>query len=225
MSQILENETDLEAARRLMVDGQIRPNRVADPRILRAMRTLPRERFLPPDRAHLAYSDEDVPLPNGRALMEPLVIARLVQLAAPRAGERTLVVGAGTGYGAALLAACGARVVALEEEEALSAVARAALTALGLPVRLVAGPLAAGWPPEAPYELVLIEGAVREIPAAIAAQVKQEGGRLVTVLGEAGATQQAVLAEPSLGGLRCRPMFDCATPFIPSLLPPPTFVF
>ena len=108
-------------ARNNMVDSQVRPNKVTDPRIIAAMRQLPRERFLPPGLAALAYADEDVPLGDGRVLMEPMVIARLVQLTAIAAGERALVVAAGTGYGAALLAACGARVTALEETAALLA--------------------------------------------------------------------------------------------------------
>src|SRR6476619_4897977 len=102
-------------ARNHMVDRQIRPTKVTDPRIIAAMRRLPRERFLPPRLASLAYADEDVPLGEGRVLIEPAVIARLVQLAAIATGERALVVAAGTGYGAALLAACGARVTALED--------------------------------------------------------------------------------------------------------------
>ena len=106
----------LADARNHMVDSQIRPNRVSDPRILAAMRHLPRERFLPPSLASRAYVDEDVPLANGRALMEPMVLARLLQFAAPAEGERVLVVAAGTGYGSAVLAACGCRVFALEGE-------------------------------------------------------------------------------------------------------------
>src|ERR1700721_1328189 len=89
-------------ARNHMVDSQIRPNRVTDPRILSAMRRLPRERFLPPAAVALAYADEDVPLGGGRFLMEPMVLARLLQAAALRDNERVLVVGAGTGYAAAV---------------------------------------------------------------------------------------------------------------------------
>src|SRR5438270_2057562 len=105
---------DFEDARNRMVDSQIRPNKVTDPRLLRAMRQIPRERFLPPELAAAAYVDEDVPLGRGRALMEPMVIGRLLQLAAVTPGEQALVVAAGTGYGSALLAACGVRVTALE---------------------------------------------------------------------------------------------------------------
>jgi protein-L-isoaspartate(D-aspartate) O-methyltransferase len=211
-------------ARACMVDSQVRPNKVNDPRIIAAMRQLPRERFLPPHLASLAYVDEDVPLGEGRVLVEPAVIARLVQLTAITAGERALVVASGTGYGAALLATCGARVTALEEAASLQAIARGVLAELAPSVSLVAGPLAAGWPSGAPYDVILIEGAVHEIPKAIGAQLHQETGRLVAVCAGSGVCQ-AVLAEATAAGLRLAPMFDCAVPPIPSLLPSPGFVF
>ncbi len=213
------------AARNHMVDSQIRPNKVNDARIIGAMRQLPRERFLPPQLGSLAYADEDVALGDGRVLLEPAVIARLVQLTAIIAGERALVVASGTGYGAALLAACGARVTALEEVASLQAVARGILAELAPSVGLVTGPLAAGWPPGAPYDVILIEGAVRDIPPAIAEQLHQETGRLVAVLTGGAGLCQAVLAEATAVGLRPQPMFDCATAPIPSLLPSPGFIF
>jgi len=211
-------------ARNNMVDSQIRPNKVSDPRILAAMRRLPRERFLPSHLAPRAYVDEDVPLGDGRVMMEPRAIARLVQLTAIAAGERVLVVAAGTGYGAALLAACGARVIALEEAAALQAAARAVLAELAPSVSLVAGPLTAGWPPGAPYDVILIEGAIPAIPSQIGEQLHRETGRLVAVLSGEGIGQ-AVLAEATAAGLRAQPVFDCATPSIPSLLPAQGFVF
>ncbi len=212
-------------ARMRMVDSQLRPNKVTDPRITGAMRRIPRERFLPGVQFALAYADEDVPLGNGRVLMEPMVIARLIQLAAPVSGERALVVAAGPGYGAAVLSACGARVTALEDDPALLRLARLALTTAAPEVSLVTGPLAAGWPNGAPYDVILIEGAVREIPPAIAQQLRAEGGRLVTVLRSADHVSAAVLAEATPGGLRAQPMFDCATPDIPALQPAPVFEF
>lgn len=214
-----------DEARSNMVDSQVRPNKVTDPRIVAAMRHLPRERFVPPHLAALAYADEDVPLGEGRVLLEPVVIARLVQLAAVMVGERALVVGAGTGYGAALLAACGARVTALEEMVALQSVARTVLSELAPSVSLVTGPLAAGWPPGAPYDVILIEGGVGAIPPAIGDQLHRETGRLVTVCCTGTGLGQAVLAEATAAGLRMQPMFDCATPPIPSLMPTPGFVF
>jgi protein-L-isoaspartate(D-aspartate) O-methyltransferase len=215
---------DTAAARNMMVDSQVRPNKVYDPRIIEAMRRLPRERFLPPALAARAYADEDVSLGNGRALMEPMVIARLVQMAAVRVGERALVVAAGTGYGAALLAACGAQVTVLEDDEALLGIARSALAGTQ-DVTLVSGPLVEGWPKAAPFDVVLIEGAVEEVPTVIAAQVRPQGGRLVTVRRAANGLCQGVLAEPSVGGLSFQAVFDCATPKLPAFARAPGFVF
>jgi protein-L-isoaspartate(D-aspartate) O-methyltransferase len=212
-------------ARNNMVDSQVRPNKVNDPRILAAMRRLPRERFLPPSLASLAYADEDVPLGRGRALLEPMVIARLVQLTAVSEGERVLVVAAGPGYGSALLAACGARVTALEDDPALLALARSALAEFAPGVSLVSAPLAAGWPAGAPYDVILIEGAVGEIPPVIGEQLRKEAGRLATVCMGSATGGQAVLAEATMAGLRMQPMFDCATPLIPGLASLPGFVF
>lgn len=216
---------DMQAARTLMVDGQVRPNKVTDPRVLEAMRRIPRERFVPPRLAFLAYSDADVPLGRGRVLTEPMVIARLVQAAAARPGERALVVAAGSGYGAALLAACGASVTALEDDPDLLALARAALPESGAGVTLVAGPIAAGWPDGAPYDIVLIDGAVEDIPDAIVAQVRAQGGRLVAIRTVAGRVGQAVLGEPTADGLAVQPLFDCATALLPAMRRTPGFAF
>ncbi|HBK08666.1 MAG TPA: protein-L-isoaspartate O-methyltransferase [Acetobacteraceae bacterium] len=227
MATQAENFAD---ARKCMVDSQIRPNRVTDPRVLAAMRSLPRERFLPAGVQALAYADEDVPLGSGplgseRFLMEPMVFAKLLQAATLRENERVLVVGAGTGYGAAVLAACGCRVTALEEDPALLAMAAAVLPVEAPGVSLVSGPLAAGWPSQGPYDLILIEGAVPEIPSALANQVRSETGRIMAVIATAGHITQAVIAEATPFGLGISTLFDCATPVIPSLRRAPVFAF
>lgn len=217
------------AARTLMVDGQVRPNRVYDRRLLDAMRRLPRERFVPPAMMARSYADEDVPLGGGRWLTEPMVIARLLQAAVVVRGERALVVGAATGYSAALLDACGAAVTALEQDQALLATMRAVLPSLGAWVTVAEGPLAAGWPEAAPYDLILIDGAVAgEVPSAIAAQLRpatpQGGGRLVTVRRH-GAMGQGSVAEAVAGVLRFQAVFDCATPLLAPLHQAAGFVF
>jgi protein-L-isoaspartate(D-aspartate) O-methyltransferase len=221
---------DYADARNMMVDGQVRPNRVYDARILGAMRQLPRERFIPAGLAARAYADEEVPLPDGRALLEPMVIARLVQLLAIRDGERVLVVGCGPGYGAALLAACGARVTALEEDRALVSLARAVMPEFAPSVDVVAGKLTEGWSAAAPYDAILIEGAVAHVPTAIAQQLAQPGGRLVTVIVSNGRVGCAVLAEPSGAAgesvqLSLQPSFDCSASVIPQLKRDEEFVF
>ncbi len=213
----------IAAARDYMVDGQVRPNKVIDPRIIRAMRSLPRERFVPPQAQAIAYVDDDVPLGGGRYLTEPMVIARLVQLARIRDGDRVLVVGAGSGYGAALAAACGGRVTALEQDPALLAIARPLLAALAPGVVVMEGPLDQGLP--GPWDVILIDGAVRDVPAALAALVPV-GGRLVTVIDRNG-TGQGVLAER---GSAAAPLgesahFSCATPMLRPLVPAPSFQF
>jgi protein-L-isoaspartate(D-aspartate) O-methyltransferase len=215
---------DFAHARNLMVDGQLRPTNVNDQRVLDAMRTLPRERFVPSHLAGLAYIDDDLEIAPGRFMLKPLVLARLIQLAAPVAGEAALVVGAGSGYGAAVLAACGAQVIALEEDAALVDLGRAALAESNAGVTLELGSLADGWPGRAPYDVVVIEGAVRAIPERLARQVAATG-RLVTVLAPAGGGSYAVIAEPSAGGLAVRPAFDATAPLLPALRPVPSFAF
>ena len=220
---------DFEAARLHMVASQVRPNKVTDPRILEAMRRIPRERFVPPNVLALAYADEDVPLGGGRYLTEPMVIARLVQAAAIVSGDRALVVAAGPGYSAALLAACGAQVTALEEDAGLAAQARALLPAIAPSVTVVTGPLAAGWKPAAPYDVVLIDGAAEEIPQALIDQVKPERGRIVAVRAFPGGVSHAAAGEivATAGSARVawQPLFDCATPVLPAFRLAPSFVF
>ena len=222
-------QPDYTAARNNMVDSQIRPNRVTDPRVLDAMRSLPRESFVLPALAPLAYIDEDLPLGGGRVLVEPLVTARLLQMARIRPGDRVLVSGAGVGYGAAIASACGGQVVALEEDDALMAIALRILPRVAPGVRLVQGKLALGLPSDGSWDVIIIEGAVAAIPDGYAQQMAP-GGRLVTVIAAPGGRGgRMVLAEPvSAAGasrLRAREMFDCNTPLLPGLCPAPAFVF
>jgi protein-L-isoaspartate(D-aspartate) O-methyltransferase len=224
-----QRQTDYTDARNNMVDSQIRPNRVTDPRVLDAMRSLPREQFVPPHLSAVAYIDEDLPLGGGRVLLEPLLTARLVQSARVKPGERVLMVAAGTGYGAAVMAACTTNVTALEEDDALMAIALRVLPRVAASVHLVNGRLAAGLPGEKLWDAIVIEGAVAAIPDTFAGQLSPHG-RLVTIVRPAGApTGRLVLAEPvaTAAGhrLRSRELFDSATPLIPSLVPAPSFVF
>jgi protein-L-isoaspartate(D-aspartate) O-methyltransferase len=215
----------LTDARNRMVDSQIRPNKVSDTRILDAMRRLPRERFLPASQVALAYADQTVPLAGGRVLLQPMVLARLVQIATPSPGEVVLIVGAGAGYSAALFAAMGCTVTALENSAALLDLARPALAAVAPTVTLVSGPLPSGWQAGAPYDLILIDGAVPEVPAALATQLNRETGRLLTIISAGDHSGRAVQAEPTGAGVSVRALFDCRCAVLPDFAPAPVFAF
>lgn len=216
---------DFAEARRFMVEGQLRPNRVEDPRIVAALRDLPRERFVPAAMASRAYADADVPLPGGRAMMKPLVLARLVQLSALRRGERALVLGAGTGFGAALMAAIGASVTAVESDPVLLAIARMAIAA-SLPagaVTLVEGPSSAGHAAGA-YDVIMIEGGVEVVPEAVQEQLV-EGGRLVTISLAGGPPGRALLMRRAGGTVTTIVDFDAHAAALPGFAPAPAFAF
>ncbi len=208
-----------------MVDSQLRPNKVSNPILLDAMRQVPRETFLPPPLWSLAYADQDVRLGGGRVLPAPLAFARLAQLLDPAPGERVLVVGSGTGYGAAVLATCGARVTALDQDAALLDLGRSAISALGLTVVSQLGPHRDGLPGVQPWDAILIQGTVERVPEGFAAQLRLGHGRLVTVLGKPDWPGVAVLGERQGADLALAPTFDCTTAMLPGFETVPAFQF
>lgn len=211
---------DFAIQRRTMVDNQIRTVDVTDHGVLTAFLTVGREAFVPPALQDLAYLDRPVDLGGGRRMMQPAQLAKLVQLARPRAGEKVLVVGGGTGYTAALCAELGATVVMLEEDAGLAATAAAVLA--GTPsIEVVKGPLSAGAPARAPYDLVLFDGAVEEVPQAILDQIA-EGGRAVWVQGE-GNSAQATVAVRSSGRISERAVFNLPGHLLPGFARPAVF--
>lgn len=218
--------TDFALARRNMVEGQLRPNRVTNALLLAAIGELPRERFLPDGLRSVAYADDDVPLGNGRFLMEPMVLARLIQSLQPRPEDRAAVVASGRGYGAALLARLVNSVVAVESDPQLAAAAERTSKELGVgAIQQTVAELEAGAPASAPYDVILIEGAVRQVPQAIFDQLA-DGGRLATVVaGPGGALGAAQLFVKEGGIVSGRPLFDAGTPILPGFAPPPRFTF
>jgi protein-L-isoaspartate(D-aspartate) O-methyltransferase len=215
---------DAATARRLMVDGQVRTADVTDAALLDAMLTVPREQFLPPALASLAYLDADIQVGNGRALLRPMVLAKLLQAARIRPGERVLDIGCATGYSAAILARLGASVVALDEDADLAKAAQSALAGVGVANRdVVIGPLAAGWPAGAPYDLIFLEGAAETIPEALGGQLKPDG-QLIGIGGRPPALKGMVyrFIEGRFVGL---PIFDAGAGLLPGFRAPPSFVF
>jgi protein-L-isoaspartate(D-aspartate) O-methyltransferase len=219
--------TDFALARRNMIDGQLRPNRVNNAQLLAAIADLPRERFLPAGLRSVAYADDDVPLGNGRCLMEPMVLARLIQTLQPQPDDKALVVASGAGYGTALLARLVKSVVAVEADPRMAGSAEQTMRDLGIAnVRQVTGKMEDGYAAEAPYDVILIEGGVPHIPAAIVAQLA-EGGRLGTVIAaaSAGLLGVAQLMVKEGGVASGRPIFDAGTPCLPGFAAPPRFTF
>lgn len=218
---------DFTTARRMMVDGQIRTNDVTDPRIIAAFLAVPREMFVAGPKSGLAYLDIDVPAADSsgaRCLLKPMVLAKLIQALDLGEAEHVLVVGSGSGYSAAILAHIAGSVVALEEDKALATQAGRLATELGLGnIEAVNGTLAAGWPDRAPFDAVLIDGGIEEMPQALTRQVR-EGGRIACVRREGGASK-AVLYRCGAGEVSARPVFDASAPMLPGFLAKPAFVF
>ncbi len=218
---------DFVLARRNMIDGQLRPNQVLHPAVLDALERVPRERFVPADRRAMAYSDEAVPLGDGRYLMEPMVLGRLLQAARPLETDRVLVIGAGTGFSTAILSHVVAVVVGLESDRRLAEQARTNLEALGMVnAAIVEGPLAGGQGGKGAWSLVVIDGAVSTLPRSIT-ETMTEDGRLVAVLGggRPGVTGQAVIGRMSGGIYSSRVLFDAGTPELPGFAVAAGFVF
>ncbi|MFK3891036.1 protein-L-isoaspartate O-methyltransferase [Sphingomonas sp. NPDC079357] len=180
---------DFTAMRQAMVASQLRTTQVNDPRIVAAMAEVPRERFVPAHAAALAYVDRAVELGQGRALNTPLATARLLVQARLQPGDRVLLIGAAAGYTAAVLASLVAEVVAVESLPALAAHARDAL-AQTPNVTLVEGPLEHGHPAGAPYDVLIVDGAIEELPSTLASQVA-DGGRIVSGLVDRGVFRLA----------------------------------
>lgn len=216
---------DYAAARLNMVESQVRPNRVTDPRIISAMMELPRENFVPKPLRGIAYVDEDVHIGGGRYLVEPMVLARLIQVAEIAPGDVVLEIGTGTGYGAAVLSRLASTVVALESDATLAKAATKTLGDLGIDnVAVVEGKLAEGYPQQAPYNVIVFSGAVEYIPPGIAEQLA-DGGRLVAVVAPPGQPGKATLANRVGSTISSRIIFDAGTPVLPGFELEPGFVF
>jgi protein-L-isoaspartate(D-aspartate) O-methyltransferase len=211
-----------EAMRQAMVASQLRTNAVNDPRVVEAMARTARENFLPAEQKGLAYRDTLLPLPGGRRHNSPLATGRLLTEAHVRPEDHVLLIGAAGGYAAALLAQLAGSVVALEQEEALVALARTALAGEAK-VELVQGPLEAGRAAGAPYDLLIVDGAVEQLPDALIAQVKP-GGRVVTGVIDRGVTRLAA-GRRTEGGFGLLDFLDVECTELPGFRRLRTFTF
>ncbi len=216
---------DFSTARLNMVESQIRTNKVTDARILEALETIPREAYVPEARRGVCYVDEDLSIGDGRYLMEPMVLARLLQEA--RIGEEDVVldVGCATGYSCAVLARLAATVVGVECEAALAEEANRILSEQGIDNAVVVrDPLGDGYPKQAPYNVIVLEGSVAEVPAAIREQLA-DGGRLVAVIRGERGLGRATLMQRNGDVVSSRVLFDAATPSLPGFEREERFVF
>jgi protein-L-isoaspartate(D-aspartate) O-methyltransferase len=216
---------DMSKARHFMVEGQVRTNDVTDLRIIALMDSLARERFVPAARQALAYSDVCVEVKPGRYLTDPRSLAKLIQALEIKPGDRVLDIACATGYSSAVLAGLSADVTALEEDEELAKAAASALRDVAKLGRLAGevGPLKAGAPQHAPYDAILVNGAVEEIPQAWVDQLK-EGGRLAVIL-NGGPVGKANLCVRKAGILGKRVVFDATVPVLPGFARVKTFAF
>jgi protein-L-isoaspartate(D-aspartate) O-methyltransferase len=209
-----------------MVDGQVRPGDVTDFRIIDAMLAVPREAFVPPDQRAMAYLDLDLEFAGSprRFLIKPAVLAKLLQAAQIGPTDQVLVAGSATGYAATVVAQLAGQVTATEADPARAAQARDVLATLGLSnLTFAAGAAAEGDPANAPFDVIVLDGATEVPPDRLYRQLK-EGGRLVGVFATS-KPPRAIIATHSHGDVGMRALFDAAAPVIAGLEKLPEFVF
>ncbi|HEX4693408.1 protein-L-isoaspartate O-methyltransferase [Sphingomonas sp.] len=215
-------DISFEAMRHAMVQSQLRPNAVNDPRVVTAMAIVPRENFVPADMRRLAYRDTALPIGNGRYINVPMATGRLLTEAYLLPTDRVLLIGAAGGYTAAVLATLVAEVVAVESDADLVRHARAALADYAN-VKLVEGPLEKGYAKGAPYDVLIVDGCVEQLPATLTSQVAP-GGRIASGIVERGVKRLATgRAIKGAFGLRAFVDMDCVA--LPGFAAPRGFAF
>lgn len=221
---------DFATQRLKMVDGQVRTTDVTSVEVLDAMLAVPREEFVPSRRRALSYIDEDIEVApaagssEARYLMEPSPFAKLIQMADIQPNDYVLDVGTGTGYGAAILSKLASSVVALESDPTLAETATQTLQRLGHDnVAVVTGALSDGYKAQGPYDVIVLEGCVDEVPQALLDQLKNHG-RLVAVVGR-GSTGSARLYVRDGETVAGRTVFNAAVKPLPGFTKPAAFVF
>ena len=220
---------DFKLQRTNMVESQVRPSDITDRRIIRAMLALPREAFCPAGVRSTAYRDDTMPIndskgPRARYACAPRVLSKLIQALDLGEADAVMEIGTGSGYGAAVLAALAAKVIAVEPDGELAATARANLADLGITnVSLIEGDSVAGHAAGAPYDAILINGAVELVPRRILDQLK-DGGRLASVVTGNGVGKLTLWRR--IGGkFDSRVLYDADAPKLAGFEKPREFVF
>jgi protein-L-isoaspartate(D-aspartate) O-methyltransferase len=221
---------DFARVRRMMVDNQLRTYDITDLDVLAAMNEVPREHFAPEELGILAYSDQPISVARGsegegRHFLAPMVFARIVQNLQIEKGEKVMILAGALGYEAAIVARLGAEVVVVEPDADLAEQTRGKLAALGVSgVRVLEGSFAEGCPGEAPFDAILINGAVLESPEPLLAQLRDDG-RLAVVIGEGDRTSRATLFVRHAETIGSRALFDAVAPALSVFRKEPGFVF
>ncbi|WP_085900252.1 protein-L-isoaspartate O-methyltransferase family protein [Kiloniella majae] len=221
---------NFEQARMNMINCQLRTNKVTHDGVLSAFENVAREEYVPESSKAIAYVDEDLALDHGRYLMEPMVLARMLQTIDPQEDDTALVVGAGTGYTASVLAKLVSVVVAIEDTDDLVDSMNERFTSHGTENAVaVKADLTEGYPKQAPYDLIVFGGAVSEVPDALLEQLAEKG-RLIAVVQDANAKDKqtlghATLIEKHAGNCSGRVVFDANTPLLPGFEAKETFSF
>lgn len=206
--------TDFAARRTMMVDTQVRPSDVTKFPIIDAMLSVPRELFVPREQAEAAYISDNVPIAPGRVVLEPRTLGKLLDAINIEGNELVLDIGAGYGYSSALVARMAEAVIAVEEDETLAAEAQSILSDLGADNVVVhTGPLTDGAVQHGPYDAILIQGGVEQVPAGLLDQLK-EGGRIGCVFME-GALGVARIGYKIDGDITWRFAFNASAPVLP----------
>ncbi|HJO58629.1 MAG TPA: protein-L-isoaspartate O-methyltransferase [Nitrospinaceae bacterium] len=216
---------DYAAVRHNMVESQIRTNDVTSVAVIAAMGEIPREKFVPQDKADIAYVDEAIAVADGRYLMEPMVFARLLQIAQIGEDDDALDIGCGTGYSSAVLASVAGTVVAVEEDADLAQKASALLTELGIDnAAVIEGPLVSGYAKQAPYDVIVFSGAVEEVPVSFVDQLA-DGGRLICIRTKGDGLGRGIQMTKSGDQVAEKEVFDAGSPLLPGFAKKTSFTF
>ena len=216
--------SDLARARENMIEQQIRPWEVLDPRVLAVFRQVERHRFAPEAYRNVAYSDVEIPIGHGERMMKPVLEARLLQALELTGSEQVLEIGTGSGFLTACLARLAAGVTSIERHQDLVEAARLRLAGAGIAeARLECADALAGWRPERRFDAIAVTGAVDAIPAVLL-DCLAEGGRMFVVHGHAPAMQAALVTRIDAGHVRTASLFETELDYLHGAAPNPRFV-